>query len=193
MADSKTNPRIDVSEGRAPLSVRDVDDASAYSMHTHTCGQLGASSIGERVTLTGWVNHRRDHGGLIFVDLRDRDGITQVVFDPAVIGEAFALGERMRPEWVILASGTVRARPEGTANLAMPTGEIEVLLSHVEILNAAKTPPFAIEDGIETDELTRLRWRYLDLRRPEVLAALKLRGAVTAAMHRALNERDFIE
>jgi aspartyl-tRNA synthetase len=162
-------------------------------MHTHVCGQLRAANIGERTTLTGWVNHRRDHGGLIFVDLRDRSGITQVVFDPAVIGEQFAFGERMRPEWVILVEGTVRARPEGTVNAAMPTGEIEVLLSRVEILNSANTPPFAIEDGIETDELTRLRWRYLDIRRPEVLAALKLRGAVTAAMHRALNARGFIE
>jgi aspartyl-tRNA synthetase len=166
---------------------------NTYSMHTHTCGQLTAAAIGERVTLTGWVNHRRDHGGLIFVDLRDRTGITQVVFDPEVIGEQFALGERMRPEWVILVSGTVRARPDGTANPNMPTGEVEVLLASVEILNSAKTPPFAIEDGIETDELTRLRWRYLDIRRPEVLGALKLRSTVTAAMRSALNQRDFIE
>ncbi|MDR0347051.1 MAG: aspartate--tRNA ligase [Coriobacteriales bacterium] len=162
-------------------------------MHSHTCGQLRAANIGEKVTLTGWVNHRRDHGGLIFVDLRDRAGITQLVFDPEVIDEGFALGERMRPEWVILADGVVRARPEGTANPSMPTGEVEVLLSHVEILNSARTPPFAIEDGIETDELTRLRWRYLDIRRPEVLAALRLRGMVTAAMHSALNARGFIE
>jgi aspartyl-tRNA synthetase len=170
-----------------------TDYRNTYSMHTHTCGQLTAADIGEWVKLTGWVNHRRDHGGLIFVDLRDRSGITQIVFDPEVVGEHFALGERMRPEWVILAKGTVRARPEGTANPNMPTGEIEVLLADVEILNSAKTPPFAIEDGIDTDELTRLRWRYLDIRRPEVLSALKLRGAVTAAMHTALNARGFIE
>ncbi|MDR1184920.1 MAG: aspartate--tRNA ligase [Coriobacteriales bacterium] len=169
------------------------DYLNTYSMHTHTCGQLTAAAIGEQVTLTGWVNHRRDHGGLIFVDLRDRTGITQVVFDPEVIGEQFALGERMRPEWVILVSGTVRARPDGTANPNMYTGEIEVLLADVEILNSAKTPPFAIEDGIETDELTRLHWRYLDIRRPEVLSALKLRSTVTAAMHAALNRRAFIE
>jgi aspartyl-tRNA synthetase len=170
-----------------------ADFLNAYSIHTHTCGQLTAANIGEQVTLAGWVNHRRDHGGLIFVDLRDRSGITQIVFDPEVIGEQFALGERMRPEWVILAQGAVRARPEGTANPAMPTGEVEVLLARVEILNSAKTPPFAIEDGIETDELTRLRWRYLDIRRPEVLDALKLRSTVTAAMHAALNRRGFIE
>jgi aspartyl-tRNA synthetase len=169
------------------------DYLNEHSMHTSTCGQLTAAAIGTDVTLTGWVNHRRDHGGLIFVDLRDRTGITQIVFDPDVIGDKFVLGERMRPEWVIRVIGTVRPRPEGTANPNMPTGEIEVLLSDVDVLSPAKTPPFAIEDGIETDELTRLRWRYLDIRRPEVLAALKLRGTVTAAMHRSLNERGFIE
>jgi aspartyl-tRNA synthetase len=170
-----------------------ADYLNIHSMHTHTCGQLSAADIGARVKLTGWVNHRRDHGGLIFVDLRDRSGVTQVVFDPETIAEQFALGERMRPEWVIAVEGTVRARPEGTANPSMPTGEIEVLLSNVEILNPAKTPPFAIEDGIETDELTRLRWRYLDIRRPEVLNALTLRSTVASAMRGALNERGFIE
>jgi aspartyl-tRNA synthetase len=184
-------------EGFTPMTDTATGSTTAqlntHSMHTHTCGQLTAAATGEQVTLTGWVNHRRDHGGLIFVDLRDRTGITQIVFDPAVIGEQFALGERIRPEWVIRVLGTVRPRPEGTANPAMHTGEIEVLLTEVEVLNSAKTPPFAIEDGIETDELTRLRWRYLDIRRPEVLAALKLRSTVTAAMHRALNGRGFIE
>ncbi len=170
-----------------------TDHLNTHSMHTNTCGELTAANIGAEVTLSGWVNHRRDHGGLIFVDLRDRTGITQIVFDPDTIGEQFALGERMRPEWVILVSGVVRARPDGTANPNMPTGEIEVLLSKVEILNSAKTPPFAIEDGIDTDELTRLRWRYLDIRRSEVLNALKLRSTVTAAMHQALNSRGFIE
>ncbi|MDR1421740.1 MAG: aspartate--tRNA ligase [Coriobacteriales bacterium] len=163
-------------------------------MHTHTCGQLRADDIGETVTLTGWVSHRRDHGGLIFVDLRDRDGITQIVFDPETLApNIFAQGERMRPEWVILAEGKVRARPEGTVNAHMQTGEIEVLLVSVEVLNTSKTPPFALEDGIETDELTRLRWRYLDIRRPEVLASLRLRSTVTAALHTALGARGFIE
>jgi aspartyl-tRNA synthetase len=179
--------------GHAHANAPTAAPLNTHSMHTHTCGQLTTAAIGERVTLTGWVGHRRDHGGLIFVDLRDRTGVTQVVFDPEVIGERFALGERMRPEWVILVRGTVRARPEGTANPAMPTGGVEVLLSDVEILNPAKTPPFAIADGIETDELTRLRWRYLDIRRPEVLAALRLRSTVTTAMHRALDRRGFIE
>lgn len=170
-----------------------TDFVNSHSMHTHTCGELTAANIGETVTLAGWVNHRRDHGGLIFVDLRDRAGVTQIVFDPDAVGEAFELGERMRPEWVILVTGLVRARPDGSANPTMQTGGIEVLISTVEILNSAKTPPFAIEDGIETDELTRLRWRYLDIRRPEVLKALKLRSTVSAAMHTALNKRGFLE
>jgi aspartyl-tRNA synthetase len=163
-------------------------------MHTATCGELTATDIGRQVTLTGWVGHRRDHGGLIFVDLRDREGKTQCVFDPEVLSpELFANGERMRPEWVILVQGAVRERPDGTINPNMKTGEIEVLLTDVSILNVAKTPPFPIENGIETDELTRLRWRYIDIRRPEVLSALRLRSQITGAIHAALNKRDFIE
>jgi len=166
---------------------------NTHSMHSHTCGELTAADVGTNVRLTGWVNHRRDHGGLIFVDLRDRTGVTQCVFDPETIGADFASGERMRPEWVILIDGTVRPRPDEAANPNMSTGEIEVLVTGVQILNTAKTPPFAIEDGIETDELTRLKWRYLDIRRPEVLQALRLRSTVTAAMHRALYDRGFLE
>ena len=174
-------------------NTNNTDHRNTHSMHTHTCGQLTAADIGAAVTLTGWVGHRRDHGGLIFVDLRDREGITQIVFDPDVAGGQFELGERMRPEWVIRVCGTVRARPEGTANPNLYTGEIEVLLTGVEILNSAKTPPFLIENGIETDELTRLRWRYLDIRRPEVLAAIRLRSTVTTAIRTALNKRGFID
>ncbi|MCL2756490.1 MAG: aspartate--tRNA ligase [Coriobacteriia bacterium] len=169
-------------------------DLNTHSMHTATCGELTAAAVGRQVTLTGWVSHRRDHGGLIFVDLRDRAGLTQCVFDPeACSPDVFKAGETMRPEWVIFVSGTVRNRPEGTVNPSMYTGEIEVLLDGVRILNTAKTPPFAIEDGIETDELTRLRWRFLDIRRPEVLSALRLRSTVTAAIHAALNTRGFLE
>ncbi|NLG10426.1 MAG: aspartate--tRNA ligase [Coriobacteriaceae bacterium] len=171
-----------------------TDYLNRHSMHSRTCGELTVNQVGESVTLTGWVSHRRDHGGLIFIDLRDREGITQCVFDPDACDNAiFAEGERMRPEWVVLVQGIVRPRPEGTANLNMATGEVEVLIDSVRVLNSAKTPPFAIEDGIETDELTRLRWRYLDIRRPEVLSALKLRSAVTAALHSSLNARGFIE
>ncbi|MCL2632760.1 MAG: OB-fold nucleic acid binding domain-containing protein, partial [Coriobacteriia bacterium] len=170
-----------------------VDFENTNCMHSTGCGQIGAADIGNTVTLTGWVNNRRDHGGLIFVDLRDRTGIAQIVFDPQTLGSAdFALGEQMRSEWVILAEGTVRARPEGTVNTGMVTGEVEVLLSHTEILNTAKTPPFPIMDNIDTDELTRLRWRYLDIRRPEVLSAMRLRSQVTTTLHRLMSERGFI-
>ncbi|MDR2493247.1 MAG: aspartate--tRNA ligase [Coriobacteriales bacterium] len=171
-----------------------TDYLNSYCMHSHTCGQLTDADKGMAVTLTGWVGHRRDHGGLIFVDLRDRGGVTQCVFDPdACDAESFALGEKMRPEWVILVEGAVRLRPEGTANPSMPTGAVEVLVSSARVLNSSKTPPFAIADGIETEELTRLRWRYLDIRRPEVLKALRLRSTVTAALHTALNARGFME
>ncbi|MCL2136679.1 MAG: aspartate--tRNA ligase [Coriobacteriia bacterium] len=162
-------------------------------LHSTGCGQLGQADIGTIVELTGWVNNRRDHGGLIFVDLRDRTGICQIVFDPSSLDEAgFQLAERMRPEWVIYTKGLVRARPEGTVNENMPTGEIEVLISQTEILNTAKTPPFPIMDGIETDELTRMRWRYLDIRRPEVLQSMLLRSQVTTSLHRLMTERGFI-
>ena len=164
-----------------------------YTMHTHTCGELRTDDIGADVVLTGWVDHRRDNGGLIFVDLRDRSGVTQCVFDPDNAGDAFVTGERIRPEWVVLVRGRVRKRPDETENPDMATGEIDVVVSDVEVLNQAKTPPFPIEDGIETDELTRLRWRYLDIRRPEVYKALALRGAVVRATRDALNERGFLE
>ncbi len=173
-----------------------TDYLNEYSQHTHTCGQLRAKDADatEEVALCGWVGHRRDHGGLIFVDLRDRSGISQIVFDPeACSPETFVAGERMRPEWVLRVVGTVRLRPEGTANPDMATGEVELLVREAEILNHSETPPFALEDGIETDELTRLRWRYLDIRRPEVLSALRLRSDVTATVHSALNKRGFIE
>ena len=171
-----------------------AQNPNAHSMRTHSCGELTVAAAGARATLTGWVSHRRDHGGLIFVDLRDRTGFVQCVFDPDIcLPEVFTAGETIRPEWVILVRGLIRQRPEGTENLAMPTGEIELLVDEAVILNTAKTPPFPIENGIETDELTRLRWRYLDIRRPEVLAALKLRSSITAAFHTALNARGFME
>ena len=170
-----------------------TDYLNAYSMHTHTCGQLTAADVDEIVTLTGWVAKRRDHGGLIFVDLRDRAGITQCVFDPDCVGEKFALGEKMRPEWSIKVTGKVRLRPDDTANPNLTTGEVEVLLSDVEILNESVTPPFPLEDGVETAEETRLKWRYLDIRRPEVANALRLRDTVTWTLRSALHKRSFTE
>ena len=163
-------------------------------MHTHTCGELRRENVGEEVTLTGWVSRRRDHGGLIFCDLRDREGITQLTFDPEHSdGDAFKIAETMRPEWPIKIHGVVRARGEETTNTKLATGEIEVLTDHAEVLNTSMTPPFQIEDGIETSEDTRLRYRYLDLRRPEMMANLRLRSDFTFAIREALHNRDFME
>ncbi|MDZ4168857.1 MAG: aspartate--tRNA ligase [Coriobacteriia bacterium] len=164
-----------------------------YSLRSHTCGSIGAAQVGETVRLAGWIGKRRDHGGLIFVDLRDRSGILQCVFDPDASGAAFVTAEQVRPEWVVLLDGVVRRRPEGTENPGMPTGEVEVVISSATVLNRAETPPFEIEAGIETDELTRLKWRYLDIRRPEVFAALALRDRVTQRFRRALEHRGFME
>ena len=164
-----------------------------YSIRTHTCGALGAAQVGESVTLAGWVAKRRDHGGLIFVDLRDRSGIVQCTFDPDASGAAFVTAERVRPEWVVKLSGTVRRRPEGTENPNMPTGEVEVVITAAEVLNTSETPPFEIEAGIDTDEVTRMRYRYLDIRRPEVYSALALRDRVAQRFRRALEGRGFME
>ena len=165
-----------------------------HSTHTHTCGELRASDIGATVTLNGWVQHRRDHGGLIFVDLRDREGLTQCAFDPDLSGaEVFHTAETIRPEWPISVTGVVRARPEGMANPNLATGEVEVLIGDITVINTSKTPPFQIEDGIVTAEDTRLRYRYLDLRRPEMLGRLKLRDAFTWGMREALHRRAFLE
>lgn len=170
---------------------RPIDE---HSMHTRTCGELRRESVGEEVTLTGWVSRRRDHGGLIFCDLRDREGITQLTFDPEHSdGDAFKIAETMRPEWPIKIHGVVRARGEETTNTKLATGEVEVLTDHAEVLNTSVTPPFQIEDGIETSEDTRLRYRYLDLRRPEMMANLKLRSDFTFAIREALHNREFME
>jgi len=166
---------------------------STFSLHTHTCGELRASDLDTNVVLTGWVWHRRDHGGLIFIDLRDREGLTQVSFDPDVAGEAFHTAETVRPEWPIKVEGVVRLRPEGMANTGLATGEIEVLASNIEVLNTAKTPAFQIEDKIDLSEDLRLRWRYLDLRRPSMAANLRLRSDFTFAMRKALHDRAFTE
>lgn len=170
---------------------RPIDE---HSMHTRTCGELRRENVGEEVTLTGWVSRRRDHGGLVFCDLRDREGITQLTFDPEHSdGDAFKIAETMRPEWPIKIHGVVRARGEETTNAKLATGEIEVLTDHAEVLNTSVTPPFQIEDGIETSEDTRLRYRYLDLRRPEMMANLKLRSDFTFAIREALHNREFME
>lgn len=171
-----------------------TDFKNEFCMHTATCGELRKSDVGREVVLTGWAWHNRDHGGLIFCDLRDREGYTQVIVDPDCVSEEeFHIAEHLGREYVLRISGRVRARGEGAENPNMVTGEIEVLATSVKVLNTSVTPPFSIEDGIETDETTRMKWRYLDLRRPEMYANLLLRHKVAQAMRQALNERGFIE
>ncbi|WP_285813426.1 aspartate--tRNA ligase [Adlercreutzia murintestinalis] len=171
-----------------------TDYMNEYSMHTATCGQLRASDVGRQVTLCGWAWHNRDHGGLIFIDLRDRTGYAQIVVDPdCVSAEDFACAEHVGREYVLRVVGTVRERAADAVNPNMATGEVEVLASKLEVLNTSVTPPFQIEDGIETDETTRMKWRYLDLRRPEMFSNIALRHRVMQAMRRALDERGFIE
>jgi aspartyl-tRNA synthetase len=160
---------------------------------THTCGELRASDIGKTVTLNGWVHVRRDLGGVIFIDLRDRYGKTQVVFNPQYSPEAHAAAEAFRSEYVISVTGLVERRPEGTANPLLPTGEIDVLVHRVQLFSRADTPPFPIEDDIETNEDVRLRYRFLDLRRPELQRNLMLRSAVYQTVHRFFQERGFVE
>lgn len=165
-----------------------------HSMHTHTCGELRADNIGQSVVLTGWVRARRDFGGLIFIDLRDRTGLTQIFFDPDLCSsEVFAAAETVRPEWPILVGGEVRHRIEGQTNPHLATGEIELLCTRIEILNTSKTPPFQIEDHVELSEDMRLKYRYLDIRRPKMMANLKLRSDFTFAVRQALHSCGFME
>ncbi len=160
-------------------------------MRTHYCGHLDESHIDQEVTLCGWVYRRRDHGGVIFIDLRDREGIAQVVFDPDA-RETFMLAERVRSEYVLKVTGKVRHRPEGTENPDLPTGRVEVLGHTLEILNAARTPPFQLDDD-DVSEEHRLRYRYIDLRRPEMQRRLRLRYQVTREMRRYLDEQGFLD
>jgi len=159
-------------------------------MRTHYCGQVDETLTGEVVEVTGWVHRRRDHGGVIFIDLRDREGLLQVVFDPDR-PEIFAEAERVRSEYVLAVRGKVRPRPEGTVNPNMRTGQIEVLAEELTVLNGAKTPPFH-QDETANEEL-RLRYRYLDLRREDMLANLTLRHAATRSLRRFLDDEGFID
>lgn len=162
-------------------------------VRTHGCGELNLTHLGQQVTLMGWVSKRRDHGGLIFVDLRDRSGKAQIVFSPEINQEAFQKAETVRGEYVLAVSGQVRKRPEGTENPALATGEIEVEATAMEILNYAKTPPFYIAENIDVDENVRLKYRYLDLRRPDMQAAIILRHRVTKTIRDFLDEKGFLE
>ncbi len=162
---------------------------------THTCGELRHNHVGETVTLAGWVHRRRDHGGVIFIDLRDRFGLTQITINPAnVPAEMFAATELVRNEFVLQVTGLVSKRPEGMANPKMATGEVEVMVLQFSVLNAAKTPPFAInDDSIETDEAMRLQYRYLDLRRERMAHNLTVRHRYIKFIRDYLDERSFLE
>ncbi|MBO9482574.1 aspartate--tRNA ligase [Salinisphaera sp. G21_0] len=161
-------------------------------MRSHYCGELNLSHDGQEVTLCGWVHRRRDHGGVIFLDLRDREGLAQVVVDPDT-EEAFALADKVRSEYVLKITGMVRPRPEGTVNSNMSTGEIEVLGKQVEILNQAQTPPFQIEGYTDVGEDVRLRNRVIDLRRPEMQEKLIIRSKATAVVRRFMEEQGFLD
>jgi aspartyl-tRNA synthetase len=160
---------------------------------THLCGSLRKEQINEKVVLMGWVNKRRDHGGLIFIDLRDRSGLVQVVLSPDIAREAFEKAETVRNEYVIAVAGIVRMRPEGTFNFSLPTGEVEVEVTELRILNTAKTTPFYIAENIEVDETVRLQYRYLDLRRPDMQKALAIRHKTCKAIRDFLDEKGFLE
>ncbi|MEZ4517583.1 MAG: aspartate--tRNA ligase [Chloroflexota bacterium] len=162
-------------------------------LKTHSCGELRAEDAGKTVTLAGWVNRRRDMGGVIFIDLRDRDGKTQVVVDSGRTAEGFEQAEQVRSEYVLQITGVVSLRPEGLANPSLPTGEIEVLADSVVILNTAKTPPFLIDRDETVDESLRLRYRYMDLRRERLQRNLILRHKAIKFIRDFLNERGFIE
>ncbi len=161
-------------------------------MRTHYCGELNSSSIGEEVELTGWVHKRRDHGGVIFLDIRDRSGVAQVVYDPDT-EDSFAVADMVRNEFVLHARGRVRARPEGSINPDMKTGEVEVLGSALEILNSSATPPFQLDEYSSAGEDVRLRYRYVDLRRPEMQDRLRLRSEVTSYVRRFLELEGYWE
>ena len=160
---------------------------------SHHCGDLRKADAGKTVTLCGWVSKRRDHGGIIFIDLRDRHGLVQVVIDPAHDSKDFHKAEGVRSEYVLQVTGLVRERNAETVNPHLPTGEVEVVVKDLNVLNPSKTPPFYIQDGIDVDENVRLRYRYLDLRRPEMQKNLILRHRVTKAVRDFLDKQDFLE
>lgn len=160
---------------------------------THHCGELREEHVGKKVRLKGWVQRRRDLGDLIFIDLRDRSGIVQVVFSPQVSREALEIAEKVRNEFVLDVEGEVIARDQSTYNENIPTGTIEVAVNQVTIMNAAKTPPFMIEDDTDVNEDVRLKYRYLDLRRPEMIETFKLRHRITKVVRDFLDENEFLE
>ena len=161
-------------------------------MRTHKCGELNKQQLGATVTICGWVHRRRDHGGVIFIDLRDRAGLVQVVVDPDV-ADTFVTAEHVRSEYVLAITGVVRDRPQGTANPNMVSGEIEILAKHIEVLNESETPPFPVESDIEVNEELRLKYRYIDLRRVAMQEKMKVRRDVTRVLRNFLDDNEFFE
>jgi len=170
-----------------------LTESKPIGQRTHDCGSLTAQDIGRFVTLAGWVDTRRDHGGLIFIDLRDRAGITQVVFNPEINSTVHQSAHQLRSEYVIIIHGKVRSRPEGMANPKMKTGEIEVLVDEYQLLNTSKTPPFTLEDTAEVSEAVRLHYRYLDLRRPSLQKIFFIRHQVIQFIRNFLNQKGFFD
>lgn len=170
-------------------------EKASRTVRSHTCGELRATNLGNEVTLCGWIAKRRDHGGVVFADLRDRYGLTQVVFDPAIENgvKAHEVAARIRPEFVIWCKGKVRKRPEGQTNSKLSTGEIEVACTELKILSEAKTPPFPIEDEIDVAETVRLKYRYLDLRRPVLQKNLLIRHRMLSIVRNHLDQQGFVE
>jgi len=170
-----------------------VNDQLGSWKRTHYCGDLKAGNIGEQVCLMGWVQRRRDHGGLIFIDLRDRTGIVQLALDPDRDPEAHAKADQVRSEWVVAAIGRVSPRPEGMVNPKLKTGEVEIEVSELRILNQAETPPFMLDEYTDVAENLRLKYRYLDLRRPAVQECLIMRHKVTRTVRSYLDENGFLD
>ncbi len=170
----------------------DLEKRTTTMMRSHYCGQLNESLDGQEITLCGWVHRRRDHGGVIFLDIRDREGLAQVVFDPDR-ADTFAKADRVRSEFVVKITGKVRLRPEGARNANMASGAIEVLGYELEVLNEAETPPFPLNEYTDVGEETRLRYRFIDLRRPEMAEKLKLRSRITSSIRRYLDDNGFLD
>ncbi|MCD6304763.1 MAG: aspartate--tRNA ligase, partial [Deltaproteobacteria bacterium] len=162
-------------------------------VRTHDCGALRKEDSGRKVVLMGWVNSRRDLGNLIFIDLRDREGITQAVFDPQISPEVHERAHILRNEWVVALKGEVAPRLEGQENAHMPTGDIEVRVTGMKILNITETPPFQVDGAVDASETLRLKYRYLELRRPQLFRNFRKRHAIAGAIRKFLDENGFIE
>src|SRR5699024_10484455 len=178
--------------GVAALTLFDFPYADQVMMRSHYCGDVNARAIDNTVTVCGWVHRRRDHGGVIFVDLRDHTGLVQVVFDPDQ-ADMFAVAERLRSEFVLKVTGRLRPRPEGTVNPDLASGEIEIAGTELEVLNSAETPPLQIDEAETVGDSARLRYRYIELRKPRMQKHLRLRAEVTRAVRRYLDDAGFVD